>query len=184
MWFHPIGTVANLRWFIHMLIKTIHTSADCIMALLQYLDTFRITKHNNINMTDNNIFLNVCGNNVNVLKYRKRNLRLHQNFIARCCCFIQPRKFAYHLAIQWWDVLTFRSVCISHSVMAHDREKLLPVWIQKTKSWCKKGSSCGLPIAVVHCVQCLKCFCHYCCFTSVQLIVDCRNHLIHLCGIT
>ncbi len=28
-------------------------------------------------------------------------------------CFIQPRKRSLHI-IQWWDVLTLRSVCISH----------------------------------------------------------------------
>uniref|UniRef100_A0A671SPC5 Receptor protein-tyrosine kinase n=1 Tax=Sinocyclocheilus anshuiensis TaxID=1608454 RepID=A0A671SPC5_9TELE len=41
--------------------------ADCIY-LLQYTDTFRITKHSKINMTNQNIIVNVCENNVNVRK--------------------------------------------------------------------------------------------------------------------
>ncbi len=37
-----------------------------------------------------------------ILKHQKKLL-----------CFIQPRKRSLHI-IQWWDVLTLRSVCISH----------------------------------------------------------------------
>ncbi len=37
----------------------------------------------------------------------------HQNKLV---CFIQPRKRSLHI-IQWWDVLTLRSVCISQCAM-------------------------------------------------------------------
>ncbi len=104
-----------------------------------------------IHKTNQNIILNVCGNNVNVLKCvcawiqhmicASRALKhgvfsdshvlmtpvRHRNHLCLDCnpqpsklkhqkklvCFIQPRKRSLHI-IQWWDVLTLRSVCISH----------------------------------------------------------------------
>ncbi len=39
-------------------------------------------------------------------------------------CFIQPRKRSLYI-IQWWDVLTLRSVCISHCSL-QNKSKIFP----------------------------------------------------------
>ncbi len=94
------------------------TWPDCIYLVH---GSFRMTKHSNIHMTNQNIILNLCGNNVNVLKcvctsiYRTcvRAYNTAPGTSSQSSLPWLQSSFCKPLLVRCWSALSSQDVCVS-----------------------------------------------------------------------